>query len=287
VSPKLQAAAPGLPLDSDRLQRLLQLPARQVTAELLGLGAEFVRSVPATEQPAIQRAAIDQILALPVTDAPDLPIADGAHWRAFARHLLETDRAHGADVSLNNEETVHQLLGVLGKQPVFGIYHGCFVRLPRRMTVRLVQQHGWRYLPTLLQVGAAPLALELHLPKLRNKRLDEALNIESHLQMARLLTHNPAVRGVFNSNWFYDPALGAISPRLAFLSTFASSHGAYLVRIGPDPGAVADATSHSATRRRHFEAGDYMPTRYGRFWPREALLTWARAQGGAEARDLI
>jgi hypothetical protein len=284
--PKLRAAAPGMPLDSDGLNRLLRQPARQVTAELLGLGAELVRIVPADEQAAHQRAVIDQILALTVTDSPELPIADGAHWRAFARQLLEADRLQGADVSLCNEETVHQLLGALGKQPVFGIYHGCFVRLPRRMTVRLLQQHGWRYLPTLLRVGVAPLVLELHLPKLQNKRLDEALNLQSHLEMARLLAHNPAVQGVFNSNWFYDPALGTISPRLAFLSAFASSHGAFLVRIGPDPGAVADATSHSATRRRHFEAGDYMPTRYGRFWHREALLAWARAQGAAGAEAL-
>jgi hypothetical protein len=275
-----------MPIETERLHRLLRLPARQVTAELLGLGAELLRSVPTNEQSAAQRAVIDQILTLPVAASADLPIADGEYWRAFARQLIESDRSKGMDVTLHNEETVHQLLGVLGKQPVFGIYHGSFIRLPRQMTFRLLRTFGPRYLPTLIRVGISPQVLEIHLPKLKNRRLNELHNVESHLQVAQLLAANPSILGVFNSNWYYDPALASISPNLAHLAKFASSNGAFLVKIGSDSGAVVDATSHSATRRRHFEAGDYMPTRYGRFWPRDALLAWARAQGAAGAEAL-
>ena len=197
------------------------------------------------------------------------------YWRDFAHRLLERDRQEFGVVSLSNEETIYQLLGMMGKCYVFGIYHGSLVRLPKKISLKLLKNHFGNAFGTLLKSGLSPLVIEIHLPKLYNKKLTPYLNTESHLKIAEFLNRQSGIKGVFNANWYYDPNIGKISPNLNYLSEFASTNGAMLVRLSPDPSAIVDATSKSKTRKEKYEKGEYLPTRYARFWPSEKISKWA------------
>jgi len=94
--------------------------------------------------------------------------------------------------------------------------------------------------------------------------------------MAAVLRANPGCLGIMGAGWFYDPALAQISPGLAYIHETQTRHGAFLVRIGTAPHHIENALHKSATRRRLYEEGKYMPTCYLCAWPRAALLAWAR-----------
>jgi hypothetical protein len=97
----------------------------------------------------------------------------------------------------------------------------------------------------------------------------------SYLRIAELLVRNPDVKGVFGTAWFYDPRIEAISPRLAYLRSRRLERGAWGFRYGSHPSAVRDALARSDTRRRLYEAGEYLPIAYYLVWPRADLLRWA------------
>jgi len=89
--------------------------------------------------------------------------------------------------------------------------------------------------------------------------------------LARLLSKMPACRGVYATSWFFDPALGAISPKLAYLHDLPAAAGARFLRLGPDRESFELATAFPP-RRKAWEAGTYQPCRYAIVWPRRALL---------------
>jgi len=122
------------------------------------------------------------------------------YWRDFAHRLLERDRQEFGVVSLSNEETIYQLLGMMGKCYVFGIYHGSLVRLPKKISLKLLKNHFGNAFGTLLKSGLSPLVIEIHLPKLYNKKLTPYLNTESHLKIAEFLNRQSGIKGVFNAN---------------------------------------------------------------------------------------
>jgi hypothetical protein len=82
----------------------------------------------------------------------------------------------------------------------------------------------------------------------------------------------PRAKGVFGSAWFYDPAILALSPRVAFAQTLQFGRGAWRVKVGSNPDAIANATATSPTRRAAMEQGDYLPTDWMMIWSRENLL---------------
>jgi hypothetical protein len=97
----------------------------------------------------------------------------------------------------------------------------------------------------------------------------------SYLRIAELLALNPDVKGVFGSAWFYDPRIETISPRLAYLRARRVEHGAWGFGYGSNPASLRDALARSDTRRRLYEAGEYVPIAYYLVWPRADLLRWA------------
>jgi hypothetical protein len=99
----------------------------------------------------------------------------------------------------------------------------------------------------------------------------------TYLRIAELMARDPAVKGLFGSAWFYDPAVAAISPHLAYVRERREAAGARRFRGGESAQASADALATSRTRRRAFEAGRYRPATYYLVWPRDRLLAWARA----------
>lgn len=100
---------------------------------------------------------------------------------------------------------------------------------------------------------------------------------DCYREIARLLERHPQIRGMAATSWFYDPALGEISPRLDYLRRLPMDHGALLVRHGTTPFDIHSATATSASRRALHEAGNYDPVCCSILWERRDLIAWAKA----------
>ena len=93
-------------------------------------------------------------------------------------------------------------------------------------------------------------------------------------EIAKLLELHPETAGLVATSWFYDPALAAISPNLAYSRQFrpkmdksgATWHLAFHVR---------SSTATSATRRALYESGKYRPVAHSVVWDRHDLINWA------------
>jgi len=97
-------------------------------------------------------------------------------------------------------------------------------------------------------------------------------------RLAELLEQNPQFKAIIASSWFRDPALAAISPRLAYLREVPCRGGARLFVTGRDEQGTSGALARSPTRRRLFERGGYVPTIHLLVWARSALLAWHRGK---------
>jgi hypothetical protein len=98
--------------------------------------------------------------------------------------------------------------------------------------------------------------------------------------LAESLSRDTAARGVMGSSWFFDPQLATVSPRLHYLHEFPRTRGAWFFHVGSTPQDVRLATLTSETRRRLYEAGEYVPQQYLMIWTRASMLDWWRR--GAE-----
>lgn len=90
--------------------------------------------------------------------------------------------------------------------------------------------------------------------------------------VAKLLQRWPDSRGLMGLSWYYDPAVSAVSPRLAYLRRVPERGGALFLPAGAGEDVVRGAIATSATRRRLYESGAYRPTRYLMAWSRRGLL---------------
>jgi len=100
--------------------------------------------------------------------------------------------------------------------------------------------------------------------------------IDCYRRIARLLVQEPEVKGVFGASWFYDPQLAQVSPRLTYLRADPIAGGATFMRVSATPQTSSLATSKSATRKKLFDDGTYVPKQYLMVWPRDRILEWAR-----------
>lgn len=96
-------------------------------------------------------------------------------------------------------------------------------------------------------------------------------------QVAQLLLHNPQLKGVVGACWFYDPAIAAVSPKLAFISELLSEMQASWF-FSHNETEQSGAFSRSETRKNAFNDGRYQPRNYVIFIPRVRLLTWYKRQ---------
>lgn len=100
---------------------------------------------------------------------------------------------------------------------------------------------------------------------------------------ADLYAIHPHVLGMQGGSWFYDPALAAISPRLAYLREVPKKGGAHLLYASTDAHLVHDATSTSPTRKKLYEDGQYRPKSFTLIWPRADQIEWAKSNAAAGA----
>lgn len=94
---------------------------------------------------------------------------------------------------------------------------------------------------------------------------------------AELYEVHPEVLGMYGGSWFYDPALSAISPRLAYLREVPEGGGASLLFDSTSAQSTALATATSPTRKALYDQGAYSPASYALIWPRARQIAWYRS----------
>lgn len=120
--------------------------------------------------------------------------------------------------------------------------------------------------------------LRLHTDSRYLSQFNEAGRELCYRRIAELLLIRPHLRGLAGTSWYCDPSLQYVSPHLAYLQRNPTSRGAFLLRHGTNPLDIDLATRTSRTRRRLYEAGEYVPVCYSFLWPRKAILSWAAGQ---------
>lgn len=153
----------------------------------------------------------------------------------------------------------------------------------------------------LFSTGTLPERLTLIARVARQRRTKPYYEIHTHTPMldgfteagwdrcyhmiANLMRQDPDCLGIVGGSWFYDPALPAISPRLAYLRDVPASGGAFFIRRGTTEMDAALATSTSQSRRKLCEAGTYVPTGYVMVWQRQDLIAWSERNEQGRGRN--
>jgi hypothetical protein len=153
---------------------------------------------------------------------------------------------------------------------ISGIPRSALLRVPRARLPGVAAFTAFR------MGGLAPVMFSHLSPFRRNKSLDEYEANRSYARMARSLERQPGVKGFAAWSWFRSPGTHAVSPHLAWLSRVFLEHGGLVTECGPDD-PTHGALHRSATRRRLFERGEYVPTKGLVMWPRRAMIDWARS----------
>jgi len=96
-----------------------------------------------------------------------------------------------------------------------------------------------------------------------------------YLRVAHLLKMNKKVKGIFGNSWFFDPQLNNISPRLKYLREIPIKNGGRLFYTGSEPQSIKNAILKSATRRKLYNEGKYIPRNHLIIWSRKQLINWA------------
>lgn len=102
--------------------------------------------------------------------------------------------------------------------------------------------------------------------------------VATYHRLAELLEANPGVRGMTSASWFLDPALAAVSPRLAYLRDVPEAGGARFFFAARDARGESGALARSPTRRALFEQGRYVPEVWLRVWLRGDVVAWSRRE---------
>ena len=103
---------------------------------------------------------------------------------------------------------------------------------------------------------------------------------ECHARIVEMLERHPEMKGIIGSSWLVDPALEKVSPQHVFIRKQRQDNGGWVFRVGVD--IHGGALAKSATRRRLYEEGKYVPTAYLAVWTRNKMIAWARRR----AREL-
>lgn len=119
--------------------------------------------------------------------------------------------------------------------------------------------------------------LEMHLDPRALGEFSPAGWDRCYRRIADVLAANPGLRGVFGSSWWFDPAVGRLTPEMAYLRDTPCAHGAACLRVGSDPAPVSNAVRFSRVRKESFDRGEYVPAIYLMAWPAADVLRYARA----------
>ncbi len=129
----------------------------------------------------------------------------------------------------------------------------------------------------MLRLGGFKPYFQSHLHTFNLDAFNEDGRNDLYRCCAELYSLHPECRGMFAISWFYDPALDSISPRLSYLRKVPLEGGASVMYVRDGGEAINNAIAKSATRRRLYEEGRYVPRNYMLIWGREDQINWARA----------
>lgn len=149
----------------------------------------------------------------------------------------------------------------------------CRSGLPRRTLLRRHNLLGGNSLRVAWALSGrlGPL-LENHVHPLMLDHFNAEGRQRCYQLVACLLQQAPYLGGLFGTSWYYDPSVGAISPRLAYLQQEPARFGALFIDAASNDDTVHDALQRSAARRLAFEQGRYRPRNVTMVWPRTRLL---------------
>jgi hypothetical protein len=134
---------------------------------------------------------------------------------------------------------------------------------------------------TLRPMQYAPW-FEQHIESRYLDEFSEAGLDSTYLGVAALLRRHTEVAGLTGYGWTLDPQLEEISPRLNYVRQRPLERGAILLRGHSSDFDIKNATAKSQTRRRLYEAGEYLPVPYRILWLRHDILRWADETQGTE-----
>ena len=231
-------------------------------------------------------------------------IERNAFNRALVAHLASrlrfrlTELALPADVLERVPSSLDRLHGFLNDAPkCYDLGDDYFlkdVRFAAGWTVpcgaKVVDLRSWLSLPisllTALRGRAPGLALRTLRPRRRppwfehhteSRYLDEFNEAGmdcTYRCVASMLRRHTEVAGLTAYGWLYDPRLAEISPRLSYLRQRPLERGAISVRGDTSDFDIRNATAKSQTRKRLYEAGEYVPVAHRVLWLRRDILRW-------------
>lgn len=130
-------------------------------------------------------------------------------------------------------------------------------------------------LGVMMRLGGFKPYFQGHLHAFNLDALNEEGRNDFYRCCVELYPLHPECLGMFCSSWYYDPALDGISPWLAYLRKIPLAGGAYLFSAQNGGDAIANSTAKSATRRKLYEEGKYLPRNYFLIWGRKDQIEWA------------
>ena len=136
---------------------------------------------------------------------------------------------------------------------------------------------------TLFHMGGFKPYYQVHTVDRYIKGFNSEERDKCYLRIAELLKLNPEVKGMVAGSWFYDPSLKNVSPRLTYLIKKPMLYGAKVFRLGTEESDIKLALMKSPTRRKLYQEGRYIPTRYLIVWPRKYMLIWAEQHSKIDA----
>lgn len=100
--------------------------------------------------------------------------------------------------------------------------------------------------------------------------------VTGHHRVADLIAANALLKALVGRSWILDPALEFITPHHSIRCRVVARNGGSMFRLGHDEVSTSQALATSRTRRRLYEEGKYVPAKYMRIWPRDAMVAWSR-----------
>jgi hypothetical protein len=149
----------------------------------------------------------------------------------------------------------------------------CRSGLPRRTLLRVPNLLRGRSARVLLAFrGRTSPMLENHVHPDMLDRFNTHGRAACYGLVAQLLRQRPQMLGLLGTSWYYDAAVGRISPHLAYLRDGPAGHGAIFLDAPTSADSVRGALARSRHRRALHEAGRYTPRNETMVWPRRNVL---------------
>ena len=102
--------------------------------------------------------------------------------------------------------------------------------------------------------------------------------LDFYKNIVDIIEMNSHYKGIYCAGWFFDPALEKISPEIGYLNKYVTMLDGIHFYLGSDPKIVKDATFLNQNRKKLYQEGKYMPSRYVIFIPSSKLIKWRKSQ---------